>query len=77
MSATVCPRCLGAKTEVQHEGREGKTLVWRILHCLACSFSWRDSEPASTIDPAVRDTDFRVDASEQSRFAVILPPTRR
>lgn len=77
MSAIICPRCLGEKSELQHEGRDGDTLVWSIHHCLACSYSWRDSEPASTVDPAVRDIDFRVDASDLSRFAIILPPTRR
>ena len=72
-----CPRCLGHEANIDHEGREGETVVWRILHCLACSFSWRDSEPASAVDPAVRDADFRVDASKVELFAIVLPPSRR
>lgn len=77
MTTATCPRCLEQQIRQEHEGREGDTIVWRILHCLICSFSWRDSEPASAIDPATRDPDFRIDASNPDRFPVVLAPPRR
>lgn len=72
-----CPRCLAHETRQDHQGRDGETVVWRILHCCACSFSWRDCEPPSAIDPAVRDPDFRIDPGAPERFPVVLPPGRR
>lgn len=72
-----CPRCLQTALRCDHEGREAGNVVWRIFHCLTCSFSWRDSEPASAIDPVSRDTDFRVDADKTDSLPIVLAPVRR
>jgi hypothetical protein len=71
-----CPRCLTEETRLEHEGKEQDKLVWRILHCVTCSYTWRDSEPASTVDPKTRDADFRVDPAKIDQLAVILAPVR-
>ena len=44
-----CPRCLTEETRLEYEGKEQDRLVWRILHCVTCSYTWRDSEPPSTV----------------------------
>jgi hypothetical protein len=76
MSMHACPRCLGTAIRTEYEGREDGTTVWSILYCGTCSFSWRTSEPPSTIDPLVRNPDFRIDASDLDRFPVVLAPAR-
>ena len=49
-----CPRCQAAKEHLrtEYEGREGGELVWTVFYCRRCSFTWRDSEPAESIDYA-------------------------
>ena len=54
MSATSCPRCETAGAQQVHEGRENGQRLWAAFHCSHCAFSWRDSEPATTIDPRKR-----------------------
>lgn len=51
---TTCPRCETANGRMMYEGREAGRLLWSAYHCGHCAFSWRDSEPATTIDPAKR-----------------------
>jgi hypothetical protein len=53
MSAN-CPRCETAGAQQVYEGRENGQRIWAVFHCDHCAFSWRDSEPASTIDPRKR-----------------------
>ena len=72
LSETTCPRCGKPHPIVDFIGEEDGTPAWTIRRCDTCCFSWRDSEPASTIDPAVRAAAFAVDTSNMDRFPKIL-----
>ena len=72
MSALICGRCKTPGAVVDFQGKEDSHVVWSILRCPTCNFSWRDSEPASAIDPATRSADFAVDASNLARYPKIL-----
>lgn len=53
MSA-ICPRCETAGAVQVYEAHENGQRIWGAFHCGHCAFSWRDSEPATTIDPRKR-----------------------
>lgn len=72
MTVTVCPRCKSGDPVTDHEGKQDGATVWTILRCPTCNFSWRDSEPASAIDPVSRSADFAVDAGNLQRYPKIL-----
>jgi vanillate/4-hydroxybenzoate decarboxylase subunit D len=72
MSGTVCGRCKSQGAVTDYEGKEDGVLVWTIRRCPTCNFSWRDSEPASAIDPATRSADFAVDPTDLDRYHKIL-----
>jgi hypothetical protein len=72
MSETLCPRCSSTGATEDYQGREDNTVVWTIYRCVTCCFSWRDSEPASTIGAGVRSADFAVDAGNLDRYPKIL-----
>lgn len=71
-----CPRCQSPDTEVHHTGYEDGRVVWKVLHCSICSFTWRDNEPPESIDPKARDPFFHVDPSRISDYPVVLPKNR-
>lgn len=71
-----CPRCDSDTARLDHEGKDGGKVTWRIFYCTACGFGWRDSEPASAIDPAKRDPFFFVNRDEIESLPVVLPPSR-
>lgn len=72
MSETLCPRCSSTGAIEDYQGREDNTVVWTIYRCVTCCFSWRDSEPVSTIGGGVRSADFAVDAGNLDRYPKIL-----
>lgn len=72
MSATICGRCKSVGAVTDYEGRHDGAVVWTIRRCTTCNFSWRDSEPASAIDPAMRAHEFAVDAGDLDRYPKIL-----
>ncbi|ABP64123.1 MULTISPECIES: non-oxidative hydroxyarylic acid decarboxylases subunit D [Novosphingobium] len=72
MTTTVCGRCKSSGAVTDHQGRQDGAVVWTILRCPTCNFSWRDSEPARAIDPAVRSADFAVDVGDLQRYPKIL-----
>jgi hypothetical protein len=72
MTDTLCPRCSSTDPIEDYQGRENNTVNWKIFRCIACCFSWRDSEPASTIGAGVRSADFAVDAGNLDRYPKIL-----
>ena len=73
-----CPRCNTNqdRCRLEHEGRENGTLVWTVYYCEACSFTWRDSEPAESIDYKTRDPWFRVDANQADSYPHNIPPAK-
>ncbi|BBD79553.1 non-oxidative hydroxyarylic acid decarboxylases subunit D [Aerosticca soli] len=76
MNAT-CPRCRKQDAAAVHQGREDGVVVWTVYHCPRCAFTWRDSEPAETIDPALRDPDFAVDPDHPEQYRYNIPPAKR
>jgi C4-type Zn-finger protein len=73
-----CPRCQSKKDthRVEHQGRDGDRIVWTVRYCTACAFTWRDSEPAESIDYETRDAWFRVDASRPDSYPYNIPPAK-
>ncbi len=71
---TTCPRCERDKTRLEYEGSETGRTLWRVYHCLACAFTWRDTEPAASIDAKMRDRWFQVDPDDDGGFSYNIPP---
>ena len=74
--STDCPRCGRPGPRREHEGREDGELLWTVWHCNACSFTWRASEPAESIDPEQRPAWFAVDPDDRARYHHNIPPAR-
>lgn len=72
MTQAICPRCESTDTCVDHRGQEDGKTLWSILRCVTCCFSWRDSEPDSTIVVGKRSKDFAVDASNLDKYPKVL-----
>ena len=47
-----------------------------VWHCMRCSFTWRDTEPARSIDYAVREAFSRVDPDRPENYRHNIPPAR-
>jgi C4-type Zn-finger protein len=74
---STCPRCQAEENKIrtEHKGLNTKgELVWTIFNCESCAFTWRDSEPARTIDYNLREEFFRVDPEKP--YPVIMPPAQ-
>jgi vanillate/4-hydroxybenzoate decarboxylase subunit D len=69
-----CPRCQKDKIRIEHKGYHNERLIWTICYCESCSFSWRDSEPETTIVYGKRDPFFKVDTDRPEKYPVVLPP---
>jgi hypothetical protein len=73
-----CPRCGAAEPHcrIQHEGIEDDRTVWRVYGCAKCAFNWRDNEPATTINPTLRDAFFQMDPSRPDDYPHNIPPPK-
>lgn len=73
-----CPRCKSEKKHLrkEHEGHEAGKLLWTVYYCRRCAFTWRDSEPAESIDPDVREAWFRIDAENADSYPYNIAPAR-
>ena len=73
-----CPRCQAAKEHLrtEYKGREGGELVWTVFYCRRCSFTWRDSEPAESIDYSQREAWFRADPDHPEKYKHNIPPAK-
>lgn len=73
-----CPRCQAEHSHCRRElqGHESGKRVWSIWHCTRCSFTWRDTEPARSIDYSVRDPFSRVDPDHPEKYGHNIPPAR-
>ena len=71
-----CPRCNAGEEylRIEHQGREGAEILWTVYYCQHCCFTWRDSEPAESIDPEQRDPWFRVDPERREEYRHNIPP---
>ena len=72
----ICPRCQSGKQHLrkEHEGKEKGKLLWTVYHCQRCSFTWRDSEDAESIDHDKREAWFRVDPDNRDNYPHNIPP---
>lgn len=71
-----CPRCLSSHTELQYSASDQDgAVMWEIVHCQECSFTWRTSEPAETIDPEKRPAWFSLSKEELSDLRDVIPPS--
>ena len=73
-----CPRCQSAEEHLrtEYEGREEGELIWTVFYCRRCSFTWRDSEPAESIDYAEREAWFRADPDHPEKYGQNIPPAK-
>lgn len=71
-----CPRCNAGEElhRTEHLGREGDEILWRVYCCRRCCFTWRDSEPAESIDYEQREAWFRVDPERSEAYRHNVPP---
>jgi len=74
--SAACPRCNRAELRREHEGHEAGERVWTVWHCSTCSFTWRDTEPAETLDPDQRGRWFAVDPEALDRYRHNIPPAK-
>jgi C4-type Zn-finger protein len=69
-----CPRCRSSHTELQHSASDQDgTLLWEVVHCQDCSFTWRTSEPVDTIDPEKRPAWFGLSKEDLNELRDVLP----
>lgn len=68
-----CPRCDSDDTLLLHTGVEAGAALWHVFHCQHCAFTWRDTEPAITIDPHKRPAWARLKGVDFSQLRQILP----
>jgi C4-type Zn-finger protein len=68
-----CPRCGVAEVEEQHAAREVRRVLWQVVHCRRCSFTWRTTEPDETLDPARRPALFQLDPERLDTLRDQLP----
>lgn len=73
-----CPRCRADHSRCRKEwqGVELGKVVWTVWHCMRCSFSWRDTEPARSIDYTIREAFSRVDPERPENYDQNIPPAR-
>ena len=71
-----CPRCESESTRIEYEGREDGAIVWTVHNCETCRFTWRDSEPGTTISPDKRESFFQIDPDDTDKYPIPLPLQR-
>jgi C4-type Zn-finger protein len=69
-----CPRCQAGSERTEHVAKHGGKIAWTIYYCPRCSFTWRDCEPARTIDPNKREPWSQVHPDEPDRYVYNIPP---
>lgn len=70
-----CPRCESDHTFLLHTGIEDNKPVWQVLHCSACAFTWRDSEPKESIDPEFRQSWGQLKGVKLDNLRQGIPPS--
>ena len=76
---TICPRCRAGQSHCRMEwqGAAGAAKPpWTVWHCRRCSFTWRDTEPARSIDYNARKAFARVDPDHAEKYAQAIPSAR-
>lgn len=72
-----CPRCTAQQGTLAYAGTEAGTVIWRAWHCSACAFTWRDSEPAETVDPQRRPPWAQLHGIDLGGLRQVIPPARK
>jgi hypothetical protein len=73
----LCPRCETGAAILAHRGTEAGAVIWQVWHCSACAFTWRDSEPAETVDPQHRPPWAQLRGVDLSGLRQVIPPARK
>jgi vanillate/4-hydroxybenzoate decarboxylase subunit D len=73
-----CPRCQAQEKDLRTEcqGKEDGKVIWTVYNCQRCAFTWRDSEPAESIDYEVREAWFRVNPDSPDLYHHNIPPAK-
>lgn len=74
---TICPRCESTGVTQMHAGMENGQILWRVWHCKDCAYTWRDSEPAESIDPKVRPAWAQMKGVDIDSLRQVIPPARK
>ena len=71
-----CPRCYSEEKHLrrEHQGHENGKLLWTVFYCQRCSFTWRDSEAAESINYDKREAWFRVNPDDKENYPHNIPP---
>ena len=72
---TICPRCESDQTSLLHTGLENNKPLWRVFHCHHCAFTWRDSEPEESINPAKRPDWAQLKGVDLENLRQGIPPS--
>jgi Zn ribbon nucleic-acid-binding protein len=68
-----CPRCDSSDTAEVYAGKEDNVILWHVYHCNSCAFTWRDTEPAVTIDPKQRPSWARLKGVDLGSLRQVIP----
>ena len=73
-----CPRCQAGEEHqrTEYQGKESGEVIWTVFHCLRCAFTWRDTEPAESIEYDKRDPWFRVDPDQPEKYQHNILPAK-
>ncbi len=74
---TICPRCESVEIAQMHGGKEDGRPLWQVWHCRPCAFTWRDSEPAESIDPQARPAWAQLKGVDFDGLRQVIPPARK
>jgi C4-type Zn-finger protein len=75
---TACPRCLAdvQLIRVEHSAARNGVLLWSILHCNRCSFTWRTSEPPASIESSRRAKWAQMTNTNPADYRSNIPPAK-
>ncbi|WP_416338992.1 non-oxidative hydroxyarylic acid decarboxylases subunit D [Paraburkholderia sp. CNPSo 3076] len=68
-----CPRCSHTGIITDAESFDGNELVWSILRCDMCCFSWRSSEESIPQIFALRPNAFKIAPEQIGSLPIVLP----
>ncbi len=71
---TICPRCESSALAQMHAGKEDGKTLWHVWHCQDCAYTWRDSEPAESVDAKMRPAWAQLKGVDFDSLRQVIPP---